>query len=108
MRASIKPFKFLITAAAAGLLAACAGFEWTDPSTGFDRVRPGMSQTELLGLLGPPSHRMFVLWGAQVWSWRYPNNDCLWFRVDITEQGTVKHGGSFGPDPLCDAPSDRD
>lgn len=74
----------------------------------FEQVRPGMPQADLLRLLGRPAERLQLRLGAQVWSWRYANNDCLWFRVDLNADGRVKHGGAFMPDPVCDAPSDRD
>jgi hypothetical protein len=45
--------------------------------------------------------------GGQVWSWRYPTNDCLWFQVSVLDSGQLRDGGAYGIDPRCDAPSDR-
>ena len=46
----------------------------------FLRVNPGMTRSDLLLLLGRPGEVFGVrLENAQVWNWRYPTNDCLWF-----------------------------
>ena len=67
----------------------------------------GMSQDELLRTLGRPGERRHGGWqGGEVWSWRYPTNDCLWFRSSIGPDGRVRDG-AYGIDPTCDAPSDR-
>lgn len=69
--------------------------------------RPGMSSDELRLLIGRPGERRSGGWqGGEVWSWRYPTNDCLWFQVSIGDDGRVRDG-AFGTDPTCDAPSDR-
>jgi hypothetical protein len=66
-----------------------------------------MSREELLRTLGRPGERRSGGWqGGEVWSWRYPTNDCLWFQVSIGDDGFVRDG-AFGTDPTCDAPSDR-
>ena len=44
--------------------------------------------------------------GGEVWSWRYPTNDCLWFQVSVGADGRVRDG-IFNIDPRCDAPSDK-
>jgi hypothetical protein len=68
----------------------------------------GMTTDELLRRIGSPGEVRHGGWqGGQVWSWRYPTNDCLWFQVSVTDRGTVKDG-AFGIDPTCDAPSPRD
>ena len=69
--------------------------------------KPGMPGTELLRMIGTPGERRNGGWqGGEVWSWRYPTNDCLWFQVSIGADGTV-HDGAFGTDPRCDAPNDK-
>jgi len=73
----------------------------------FYRVTPGMSQQDVLLLLGRPGE-VFGLARNRgvVWNWRYPTNDCLWFQVTITPEGTVRDAGR-GPDPRCNGPDDR-
>jgi hypothetical protein len=67
----------------------------------------GMTRAELLRTLGTPGERRSGGWqGGEVWSWRYPTNDCLWFQVSIGADGIVRDG-AYGIDPRCDAPSDR-
>ena len=69
----------------------------------FLRVNPGMTQSDLLLLLGRPGEVFGVrLENAQVWNWRYPNNDCLWFQATVTLGGRVLDAGR-GIDPRCDA-----
>lgn len=69
---------------------------------------PQMQRDELLRTLGRPGERRSGGWqGGEVWSWRYPTNDCLWFQIAIGDDGRVRDGGSYGIDPTCDAPSDR-
>ena len=68
----------------------------------FLRVNPGMTQSELLLLLGRPGEVFSVrLKDAQVWNWRYPTNDCLWFQTTVTRDGRVLDAGR-GIDPRCD------
>jgi hypothetical protein len=62
----------------------------------------------LLYNLGRPSEVMRLGWiGGQVWSWRYPTFDCLWFQVTVNDDGSLRDAGGYGIDPRCDAPSDR-
>jgi hypothetical protein len=69
----------------------------------FQAKGPGMTRDELLRTLGRPGERHHGGWqGGEVWSWRYPTNDCLWFRVSIGADGIVRDG-SYGIDPRCDA-----
>jgi len=73
----------------------------------FQAKAPGMSREELLRTLGTPGERRSGGWqGGEVWSWRYPTNDCLWFQVSIGADDVVRDG-AYGIDPRCDAPSDR-
>jgi len=72
------------------------------------RAASGLTREELLRWIGRPGERRHGGWaGGEVWSWRYPTNDCLWFQVSLTDSGVVT-GGAFGTDPACDAPNDRD
>ena len=71
----------------------------------FLRVAPGMGRDELLLLLGRPGEVFAVPWQrAQVWNWRYPTSDCLWFQATVTLDGRVLDAGR-GVDPHCDARS---
>ena len=71
----------------------------------FLRVAPGMGRNDLLLLLGRPGEVFAVPWQrAQVWNWRYPTNDCLWFQATVTLDGRVRDAGR-GVDPHCDARS---
>jgi hypothetical protein len=67
----------------------------------FAAVRPGMPSQELLSELGHPSETWGVRYhGQTVWSYRYANNDCLWFSVGVSPVGVVEDSG-FGNDPRC-------
>ena len=69
----------------------------------FQARAPGMTRDELLRTLGRPGERRPGGWqGGEVWSWRYPTNDCLWFQSSIGADGIVRDG-AYGIDPRCDA-----
>lgn len=72
----------------------------------FQARGPGLPREDLLALLGTPGERRGVWRGGEIWAWRYPTNDCLWFQVTLDREGRVKDSG-YGPDPRCDAPNDR-
>jgi hypothetical protein len=67
-----------------------------------------LSRDELLRWLGTPGERKHggALSRGELWSWRYPTNDCLWFQVSLSDAGVVT-GSGYGIDPRCDAPSER-
>lgn len=68
---------------------------------------PGLRGDALLRELGRPGERRHGgRPGGEVWSWRYPTNDCLWYEVSVAGDGSVTGGGYF-VDPICDAPADR-
>lgn len=69
----------------------------------FGQVSDGLPRDDLLRLLGRPANRQAEWQGRETWSWRYETNDCLWFRVTLSADGRVLGGGSFMPDPVCDA-----
>jgi hypothetical protein len=72
----------------------------------FQRHAPGMTRDELLRTLGRPGERRSGGWqGGQVWAWRYPTNDCLWFQASIGDDGIVRDG-AYGIDPACDTRND--
>jgi hypothetical protein len=72
----------------------------------FAQVSDGMPREELLRLLGRPAERAGEWQNRETWSWRYPTNDCLWFRVTLSAEHKVIHGGSHMTDPACDVRSD--
>ncbi len=72
----------------------------------FQGRAPGMSRAELLRELGRPGEvKGAGLRGGELWSWRYPTNDCLWFQVEIDTAADKVRSGGYGIDPRCDPPS---
>lgn len=66
---------------------------------------PGLPEADVLRTLGRPAERRAAgVAGGDLWSWRYPNNDCLWFQVTL-DGGRVRDAG-FGIDWMCDAMND--
>ena len=62
-----------------------------------------LTADQLLMRLGTPGERKSGGYaGGQVWSWRYPTNDCLWFQSSVAEDGHVT-GSAYAVDPACDA-----
>lgn len=73
----------------------------TDPV--FNQITPGMREAEVVALIGPSfevsnlaRHR------GKVWSYRYDNPFCLWFQVELAQDGTVRSAGRQMR-PECDA-----
>jgi hypothetical protein len=67
---------------------------------------PGMTRAQLLRWIGTAGERRGGgRQGGEVWSWRYPTNDCLWFQVSVADDGVV-WGGAYAIDPRCDVGSD--
>ena len=65
-----------------------------------------VDRAELLRRIGTPGEtRHGGRMGGEIWSWRYPTNDCLWFQVTLDAAGRVG-GSGYGIDPRCDAPND--
>ena len=65
-------------------------------------VKDGLPRAEVLRLIGRPSHIVGMWRGGQIWSWRWPTNDCLWFQVAFGADGRAQGDGSYGPDPACE------
>lgn len=62
-----------------------------------------MDAKDLRRTLGRPGDVRGGGWqGGQVWSWRYPTNECFWFQVSILDSGKLRDGGTYGIDPQCD------
>lgn len=67
-----------------------------------------LRRAEVLRRLGAPGERRPLGWlGGEIWSWRYPTNDCLWFEISLATDGRVT-GAGYAVDPRCDGPPDRD
>ena len=73
----------------------------------FAQVTDGMPRDDLLRLLGRPAERAGEWQNRETWSWRYPTNDCLWFRVTLSAEHKVINGGAHMIDPACDTRSDN-
>lgn len=71
----------------------------------FQARAPGLSVDELLRSLGRPAETRQVARVAgrpgEVWAWRYPTADCLWYEVSIDADKRVVDAG-FAIDPRCD------
>jgi hypothetical protein len=66
----------------------------------------GLRRAGVLRRLGAPGARRPLGWlGGEIWSWRYPTNDCLWFEISLAKDGRVT-GAGYAVDPRCDAPPD--
>ncbi|KPF50975.1 hypothetical protein IP87_02170 [beta proteobacterium AAP121] len=71
-------------------------------------AQTGQRAAEVRQRLGTPGEVRPLGWrGGEVWGWRYPTNDCLWFEISFSAEGRVQ-GGGYGADPRCDTPADRD
>ena len=72
---------------------------FTEVQRNFER----MNSQDLLRALGRPAQVRSGGWqGGQVWSWRYPTNECFWFQVSIRDNGKLRDGGTYDIDPQCD------
>jgi hypothetical protein len=69
--------------------------------TYFAQVRAAMHQDDLLRLLGRPSNVSPERLSRQTLSWRYENNDCLWFSVTLSPGGQVMGKGMYITDVAC-------
>jgi hypothetical protein len=72
----------------------------------FARVMPGQTRDEVLRTIGRPGERVGMMRDGQIWSWRYANNDCLWWQAQFDAQGIVTAAG-YAPERGCDGPNDR-
>lgn len=68
----------------------------------FFRVTPDMKQEDVRQLLGKPGE-IYELGRSRgvVWNYRFENNDCKWFQVELTQEKTVRSSG-LGLLPECD------
>ncbi|MDO9133155.1 hypothetical protein [Hydrogenophaga sp.] len=69
----------------------------------FIRINPGMSQDDVLLLLGRPGEVQGLARSrGTVWSYRYENNSCLWFQIEMAQDQIVRSAG-YGELPECRA-----
>ena len=69
----------------------------------FNALPNGITRDELLRRLGTPGERHRIGWQQRdLWAWRYPTNDCLWFTVSLDRGQRVVDSG-YAIDPRCDA-----
>ena len=67
----------------------------------FGRINPGMAQDEVRLLLGRPGEvQMLGRARGIVWNYRYENNSCLWFQVELSLEQQVRSAG-YGEPPEC-------
>lgn len=72
----------------------------------FAERAPGLSAEEVRRALGTPGERQRVRHpDGELWSWRYPTNDCLWFQVQFGPDGRAV-GAGYNNDPRCEMASD--
>jgi len=67
----------------------------------FDVVPSGMKKDDLLRFIGRPSERRGAHNDGEILSWRYANNNCLWWQAQINAQGVVSQAG-YSSLPGCD------
>jgi hypothetical protein len=72
----------------------------------FAAVMPGLTRDEVLRTIGRPGERMGMMRDGQIWSWRYANNDCLWYQAQFDAQGIVTTAG-YGTERGCDGDNKR-
>lgn len=74
----------------------------------FNALPNGITRDELLRRLGTPGERHRIGWQQRdLWAWRYPTNDCLWFTASLDAEQRVVDSG-YGIDPRCDSGNGRD
>jgi outer membrane protein assembly factor BamE (lipoprotein component of BamABCDE complex) len=71
----------------------------------FEGVSPGITKDQLLRYIGRPSEVQGMMRNGQIWSYRYANNDCLWWQAQLDAQGIVTAVG-YASAPGCDGRND--
>ena len=73
----------------------------------FNLINPDMTQAQVRQLLGRPSAVQGLARDRGVlWNYRFENNDCLWFQVELSLEQQVRSAG-YGEPPECRGPGDR-
>ena len=65
----------------------------------FAMVMPGATRDGVLRTIGQPSDRA-PLRDGEVWAWRYANRYCVWYEIELDQNGVVKSTG-YKPEPGC-------
>jgi len=73
----------------------------------FATILPGMSDDQVRMRLGRPAHVFTAGWQhlQQIWNYRYPTGDCVWFQVSIDQDSHRVTSAGNGWDPACDGPN---
>lgn len=76
-------------------------FEQVLTEARFNQINPGMTQDAVLLALGRPGE----VWRlgrnrGTVLNYRYENNFCLWFQIEMTQEQSVRSAG-YGEPPEC-------
>ena len=67
----------------------------------FQRVTVGMAQDDVRQLLGRPGETFTLARNrGVVWNYRYDNQVCLWFQIELSAEKLVRSAGN-GPLPEC-------
>ncbi len=68
-----------------------AGWKQVLNEKNFDQIKPGMTREEVISIIGESKIRDGIAFGrGYVWSWRYVNFHCFWFRVEFTPDDIVR------------------
>lgn len=69
----------------------------------FLTIAPGLGRAELLRRIGRPAQTMRIArQNLDIYSYRYPTNECQWFQVSIDLGSDAVRDTGYGIDPLCD------
>ena len=68
----------------------------------FAQIRAGMTMPDVVALIGPSREVVTLARGrGEVWSFRYENPFCQWFRVEFSAEKVVRSSG-YGEPPECE------
>ena len=72
-------------------------------------IAPGTSSADVRLRFGRPIWIYGVRYREpqQIWNYRFESADCVWYQVGISDATQRVTETSLGPDPACDATSDR-
>ncbi len=60
----------------------------------FNRIQTGMSQSEVIEILGdPPKRHIIGRERGYVWSYRNFSTTCIWFQIEFTPEDIVRSAG---------------
>lgn len=80
------------------------GFQQLLKEENFAKIRPGMSNADVIDLIGVSRDRFGLARNrGYVWNYRYITPFCQWFQVEFTQENTVRSTG-YGMPPECRRP----